>query len=703
MSSSPSVSRRSPLAAALAPLVVLACAIGGPARLAAQQPASHDTSRTRADTAMTDTVGHAARLAPVTITATPVTGTEPQTSVTITPHVLDITPSTSPWDLLRQAAGVEVHLQGQGPGFASDASIRGFSSDHSTDIALWIDGVPINEPVNGHAEGYNDWGLIFPKAVDAVDVIEGPTSALYGNFALAGVVDVRTLDRMQGTKAWLSGGSYGNLDATVMTGFDHGPTGGGVFGVRWQHDDGWRPNSRFDVQQGHFRVVHDLSSSTRIDAGVELYGSQWDSPGFINDSEFVARDYGIVSNPTDGGSKYRAQERVGLRVLSGSMLWRTTLYSTQGNWHFWLTVPPNGGRFEGSGSQTEEEDNRLGVGGTTALTWSLPIGELTVGGEGRWDRSHYQNWFATDRERDSAAELVHAAQTSGAVFVQSSLTPADRLHLSIGGRYDLLRTASTPDGDASTSDSHGIFSPKLGALVDVWHGIGVYGNVSRGFRSTDGVIGDPTLPLITEWAYESGVKLARGTAGASLSYFWIDVSNEQTFNPLTAGSFSGGASRRTGVEIAAHAQVVPAVALSTNWTFTNARYRNTTEQDPLDPDAVDTLSGLRIYNTAQYVGTASVDIAPPASPWRIRVSTNVVGPYSPFEEPGVVLPSYGLVHVSGSYDIGSAQLEVGIRNLLDKAYAELVAGQPSDDNTRIVSLVSPGQPRSVYATVRYSF
>src|SRR5207248_1389020 len=73
--------------------------------------------------------------------------------------LIQLTPARNPYDLLRQAAGVEVHEQGQGPGFASDASLRGFSSDHSTDLALWIDGVPINEPVNGHSEGYNDFSL----------------------------------------------------------------------------------------------------------------------------------------------------------------------------------------------------------------------------------------------------------------------------------------------------------------------------------------------------------------------------------------------------------------------------------------------------------------------------------------------------------------------------------------------------------------
>ena len=90
---------------------------------------------------------------------------------------------------------------------ASDVSIRGFSSDHSTDGALYIDGVPNNEPVNGHAEGYNDFNLLFPQIITGVDVIKGPTSALYGNFAFGGAINVRTLNRYQGFDLGAGGGS----------------------------------------------------------------------------------------------------------------------------------------------------------------------------------------------------------------------------------------------------------------------------------------------------------------------------------------------------------------------------------------------------------------------------------------------------------------------------------------------------------------
>src|SRR5258706_4769890 len=295
---------------------------------------------------------------------------------------------------------------------------------------------------------------------------------------------------MRGTEVTASGGSVGRADVMALTGFGHGAYGG-VLGARYERGDGFRPNARFNIGQGDARIVRDLSPGVTLDGGAEIYGGNWRSPGFLSRDEFDAREYDIVSNPTDGGYKRRAQERVSLRVLSGNIFWRTTAYSTQGRWQLFLTIPPAGGRFEGTGSQTEEEDARLGFGATSAGTWALPKGDITFGGETRWDRSHYQNYFTTARARDSVTELVTGRQILAAPFLQSYLNLTDRLRLDIGARDDFLDTPSTPDGGSTGSASHAVFSPKLGALLHVAPSLGIYGNVSRGFRSTDGVIGDP--------------------------------------------------------------------------------------------------------------------------------------------------------------------------------------------------------------------
>src|SRR5262249_13345338 len=196
----------------------LGVALGAPIALGAQDSTHHESRpTTHADSA--------ARLKPVTIVAAPAERSQPIAATSIDGTTIRLTPAATPYDLLRQAAGVEVHQQGQGPGFASDVSLRGFSSDHATDVALWVDGVPINEPVNGHAEGYNDFSVLFPGGIRDIDVIHGPTSALFGNFSMAGTVNVRTLDRMNGSELDATGGSFGRADVMGMTGFDHGARG----------------------------------------------------------------------------------------------------------------------------------------------------------------------------------------------------------------------------------------------------------------------------------------------------------------------------------------------------------------------------------------------------------------------------------------------------------------------------------------------
>lgn len=210
------------------------------------------------------------QLQEVTVIGVPAQRQVPLTTINISPVAIRRTVATDAWDLLRQTAGIEVHEQGQGPGFASDASIRGFSSDHSTDIALWVDGVPVNEPINGHAEGYDDFSLLFPELIKSVEITKGPVNPLYGNFDIAGAVNIRTIDRLDNTQAWLSGGSNGRAEGTLVTGLDTDDSRG-VLGIRGVRDGGWRPNSAWQLGQVYGRLGHDFSDKTTIDGGVELY------------------------------------------------------------------------------------------------------------------------------------------------------------------------------------------------------------------------------------------------------------------------------------------------------------------------------------------------------------------------------------------------------------------------------------------------
>ncbi len=238
----------------------------------------------------------------------------------------------------------------------------------------------------------------------------------------------------------------------------------------------------------------------------------------------------------------------------------------------------------------------------------------------------------------------------------------------------------------STSAANGIFSPKAGVLLHLRRVGALYANVSRGFRSTDGVIDNPTLPFITEWAYESGLQVGVRRLNGTVALFRTDVSNEQSFDPIHLTSTTAGRSRRQGVQFSLVGRVSDAARLSGSWTFTDAKYLEATTPDG------DTLDGTSVPNTARYVGSASLELGPSTAPWFVRISTNVVGPYTPFDEPGVELPAYGLLHLSGRYQMNSTTaVRLGVRNLLDHSYPELRAG----------GFVSPGQGRAIYAGLSY--
>lgn len=668
--------------------------------------AAQDTTRHKPDT----TAPSPARLRAITITTTPVERTEPLTVITVNQQQLSMSPANSPWELLRETAGLEAHEQGQGPGFASDMAVRGFSSDHSTDIALYLDGVPINEPVNGHAEGYNDLNLLFPDIVTGIDVIHGPTSALYGNFAFAGAVNVRTLDRYDGYQIQATGGSFGNAGGSAIVGFDR-PHAGGVFAIQGVREDGFRTHSENQYGHVHSQIFLDLNMRTHLHAGVDGYLTSYDSPGFLDSTRYNARTYNFVSNFGDGGYKRHATEHLSLQTfLRYDLQWRTTVYAQQGTWNFWLSSPPGlGGLTEGTGAETHEYNGRYAFGANTALTFARHGIDITLGAETRYDWSHYANWAesSTGFRQDSVPLVVAepARQTSGGIYLQSGFDVSRYARLDLGGRIDQLSTSvRQPHSDSSgallvdqlydSQHSKGVFSPKVGLLVKPFVDLGVNGfgffvNVSRGFRQTDGVVTDPTLPFILVWDYETGIKFDRGPYGIDASLFRMDVNNEQSFDPVLQRSVGGGESRRNGLDVQAHARIIPGLTATTDLTILHGFYTHF-----VDPaDGIDYTS-TPIFNTSKYVGSAALDVSIPSQIWSARIGTTFNGPYTPFEEKGILRPGYALFNVEGRVRVlHGTSVSLGVRNLLNTRYRELESG----------GQVTPGQLQAAYATVRYDW
>jgi outer membrane receptor protein involved in Fe transport len=663
-------------------LAIAAALVAAARAAAAQQP----LPKAPGDTASRDTLRRdAVVLLPEIRAVAPANpGPPAASSVVMSGEAARSIPATDAWDLVRRGTGIEIHEQGQGPGFASDAVIRGFTSDHSSDVALVVDGVPMNEPINGHAEGYADWNQIFPELVRSITVLKGPMSAQYGNFALGGVLNVETVPAVLGPRLVVGGGSYGYGRLAGITG-GIGDRFASLAAADLSHDDGWRQHSASTTAHALARGQWNLGEGRSVSVLLGGYGADWNSPGYLGLADFEAGRLTQAADLTDGGDTRRLHAHATYDVMRDRWSWHSMLFSYGGSWHLFLNVPPEGGVGEGRGSQTEELDRRVAVGGRSAVTWTGGALEVTGGAEARGDAATYDRWFTTARVRDSSDLLVAARHTAGALYGEVAWSPTPSWRLVVGGRMDALayRTRHL-EGSGGPWASHldKVLSPKAGVLYRPAASLALFANFGRGFRAPDGVIGNPSLQPISEWASEVGARWRSNRLEASLVAFRLDVDGEQTFNPVMLTSTPQGRSRRQGLEADARAALAPGIALFGHGTWNDARYLSFVDQRGTD------LSGRFVFQVAREVGEVGLDAS--VGGMKASLSASYTGPFTPIGEKDVRTPAYAVAMARLAIPVGGGtNLALGVENLFNQRVAEV----------RASGFVAPGTPRRLIATL----
>ena len=103
--------------------------------------------------------------------------------ITFTGDEINSRPVTRPGEVLEADPGLIV-TQHSGEGKANQYFLRGYNLDHGTDMAIWVDDVPINLRTHAHGQGYSDFNWLMPETVNAVDVRKGPYFADEGRLRL---------------------------------------------------------------------------------------------------------------------------------------------------------------------------------------------------------------------------------------------------------------------------------------------------------------------------------------------------------------------------------------------------------------------------------------------------------------------------------------------------------------------------------------
>jgi outer membrane cobalamin receptor len=95
---------------------------------------------------------------------------------------LALTPAYRPGQLLETVPGLQVTSH-SGEGKANQYLMRGYNLDHGTDLAVSVDGMPVNNPTHAHGQGYTDLNFMIPELATNIKFNKGTYYANQGDFA----------------------------------------------------------------------------------------------------------------------------------------------------------------------------------------------------------------------------------------------------------------------------------------------------------------------------------------------------------------------------------------------------------------------------------------------------------------------------------------------------------------------------------------
>jgi iron complex outermembrane receptor protein len=214
-------------------------------------PAAQTSSAATADTNVTASAARAGfNQAPVG-----------QTATTIDRSLFENKRAFSVADLLGYSPGIDMK-QGNGPRDIG-ISIRGSNARNGfgiRNIVIFDDGFPVTQP-----DGLSRSDLVDPHAYGAIDVIRGPSSALYGNYATGGALNFRTRPggTINGFEYGVEGGSFGYLNNYLTAGQKIGNFEASLFASD-ARGDGFIQNSWFNTQTVNFLATLQATPDDRI-------------------------------------------------------------------------------------------------------------------------------------------------------------------------------------------------------------------------------------------------------------------------------------------------------------------------------------------------------------------------------------------------------------------------------------------------------
>jgi outer membrane cobalamin receptor len=523
-------------------------------------------------------------LAPVVVTAPPPVSASSE--VFIPGKDFELRPQGRPADVLRLVPGLVIS-QHQGGGKAEQYFLRGFDADHGTDVALFIDGMPVNFRSHAHGQGYADLHFLIPETVQRLDGFKGPYFVEYGDFATAGAFNFVLRDTVEENYAEAAGGSFGTQRYLTLL----SPTRDALkslVAIEYYRSDGpfTHPNGyeRFNLLA---KGKVSLSETMDLSAWASFYQADWHGSGEIPAravrSGLIGRFDAI--DPNEGGTtqrtnvnldwRWRPTENQTLSAHAYATYYTLTLFN---DFTFFLNDEQNG-------DMINQRDTRF-MAGFDALYEhrSKPFDiNLTssAGFQYRIDTPRVVLATAVQRHQLARTQDVSIQEQSYSPFVKFDIVPLSWLRFVTGARgdiftYDVHSRVNTTEDDLNGKVTKARPNVKANLVLGPWAQTEFYANFGTGYHSNDAraVVADPNLTALpTARGYEFGVrsKVIPRTE-FSLTYWVIDLDSELVFVGDEGTTEASGPSHRAGIEFATRVKLLDWLTFSGDVTWSRAEF-----------------------------------------------------------------------------------------------------------------------------------
>ncbi len=380
-------------------------------------------------------------------------------------------------DILRTTAGLNIdyHYGMHTIGGVRPANFRGTGGYGDRTLVL-VDGVPQNNANNGWVE----WSQIPKEAIERIEIVRGPSSALYGSNAMGGVINIITKEP-QKARITTFEQRYGSMDTWSTKLIQEAKIGSWRYFVSagYEETDGYnasKPQMSYDIKRfrREDRVFAKLMYDIDEDSSATFGFSRYHNKKGLGRLYF----YGYTENYHYWLDWYRKGESVD---------WKAQVFVNDDEWDSYYDKAPTYNYL-----YHHEVIPMLGIGGSLQSSVELSNQNiLTLG----MDYKH--------SDLDEKSEYYVGVRSSGSKGRQHYVSPflseeiklfSERLIVNLGGRYDWIKSYDGKNWDTNpaphpaysndfSSKEWKQFSPKLGIVYHLSEFTTLKSSVGRGFKA----------------------------------------------------------------------------------------------------------------------------------------------------------------------------------------------------------------------------